>query len=127
MTLKRTKLRKVSKNPIKALKNRADRVLQDYFRKNYPDLKCVCGNPAELQHHYILKSVSNYLRYDEKNLIPLCQHCHSLIHFYGKGKIIEGKVAVERGADWIKYIEEGQKKHIVLTKKYLEEIIKCYG
>lgn len=124
--MKRSPLRKHSKNPIKKLKTKADYALQCYFRKKSLDCSG-CGKKADIVHHYILKSVSNYLRYDEKNLIPLCQHCHSLIHFYGKGKIIEGKVAVERGKEWLDYIEEGQKKHIVLTKVFLENIIKKYG
>ena len=51
----------------------------------YPQLKrcwkrChFCGKPTEHIHH--IKGRSNLLlRYDLKNLIPLCANCHHLIH-----------------------------------------------
>lgn len=50
----------------------------------YPKLsqnaRCaLCGKKAEHQHH-IIPRANDLLRYDVKNLLPLCHDCHSLVH-----------------------------------------------
>ena len=42
---------------------------------------CVfCGKKATTCHHFIRQSRSNYLRCDDRNLIPICQKCHYRLH-----------------------------------------------
>ena len=61
------------------LEKKADTLLQQIYTKKFP--KCeVCGQPTNCIHHFIEKSKSNRLRYEEINLIPVCLSCHSKIH-----------------------------------------------
>jgi len=124
--MKRTPLRKTSKNPIKKLKTKADRLLQDYYRAKYPDKKCeVCGNPFELCHHHVEKSKSNLLRYKEPlNLIFLCKKCHNALHF-GVYNVVS-IYTLKRGKKWERKLQKLSQDHIVLTENYLNNIIKYY-
>lgn len=50
----------------------------------YPKLKnnrrcACCGRPAEHVHH-IIPRANTLLRWDIKNLIPLCAECHAKVH-----------------------------------------------
>ena len=110
---------------IGQLKKQADRALQDFFRKI--KTKCeICKNPYQVAHHFIKKSQSNYLRYDIKNLIFICQSCHSKFHSFSDA-LMTVWVYRLRGAKWMKYIE----KHRHLLKKdnreELMKIIRKYG
>ena len=58
----------------------------------YPKLsrnrRCaVCGKPAEHVHH-IIGRANILLRWDVKNLIPLCQECHQRIHAHKEELIL---------------------------------------
>jgi len=96
---------------IGKLKQRADRALQDHFRRI--KTRCeLCPNPYQVAHHFIPKSSSNYLRYDEKNLIFVCQPCHSKFHSF-PDPLIAIRVEKLRGKAWVKWIEN----HRHLLKK----------
>ena len=124
--LKRTPLRRKSKNPRKKLINRADTALQDYYRVKWADVPCEgCGGKMELCHHYVLKSHSNRLRYEEINLIPVCKSCHSKVHGFN-GEIVNAQITLNRGQDWLNKIRELEREHIKLGIKDLEEIIIKY-
>jgi hypothetical protein len=124
--MRKTKLRKHSKSPLKSLQRKADIALQEFYRQT--ETKCEgCGARAELRHHFILKSHSNRLRYEEKNLIPLCKSCHSKIHCFGQGQMIEAKIALGRGEEWIKELQKLSKEHITFLKADYLKIIKGYG
>lgn len=115
-------MRKISKNSIRRLKIKADRLLQDWFRIHCPFLKCeICGKNFEVMHHFVEKSKSNYLRYHPTNLIPLCNFCHSKIQW---DNTIQVKIALKMGDDWFSIIEFlKQIKRPPYTKKELMEII----
>ena len=120
--MKRTKLRRVSKNPIKRLKDRVDRVVQDWYRANYPDEKCeCCGRPFELMHHFILKSHCNALRYHKANLIFICSKCHAKIHMFGASEL-NALIGWKRGKLWYTKIMKLKNTYLSLTPKYLNEI-----
>lgn len=72
--------------------------------KLYPHLRkgkrChFCGKPAEHIHHIISRQVL-LLRFDLKNLLPLCSDCHRLIH--DKGFSVENYISPSR---WL-YLEQ---------------------
>lgn len=123
--MKRTPLRKRSKSKLTL--DKADRALQDYYRRNYPtDLCEVCGAIAEVRHHHIEKSKSNYLRYNPINLIALCHKCHQKIHF-GDNSIV-AVYSVKRGEEWVNKIEELKKiKKPYYSQKELKEIIDLFS
>lgn len=125
--MKKSPLRKKSRNLLKGLKDRADRALQDFYRATYPDKKCEsCGAPFQLMHHFIPKSQSNYLRYMDSNLIFLCHKCHYLHHNTGD-PLIHGRVIQGRGFEWLDAIQQarrvqrsspGKKEYLEVMKKY---------
>ncbi len=113
------------KKPIKisTLRKKADRLMQEWGREKY--IEClVCGEPVSCLHHYFPKSISSALRYDEDNLIPVCNSCH-FRHHNGDPRIHN---AINRilGDKWLKGIEK--KKHLIIktNKGYYEGIIKKY-
>lgn len=119
------KLKKKSKlKSIGSLKIKADRTQQDYFRRIKE--KCeLCYNPYQVAHHFIHKSSSNYLRYDEKNLIFVCNSCHSKFHSF-PDPMIAIRVERLRGQDWVKYIEEHRHLFKNDNRAELQEIINKY-
>jgi len=122
--MKKTPLKRIGKNPIRKLKLKADIALQNFYRTKGE--KClICIKPAELQHHFILKSMCNRLRYEKINLIPLCKSCHFRAHF-GNSNFIGGQIVYIKGKKWLDKIRRLEKEHISLTRKYLEEIIERY-
>jgi len=124
--MKKTFLKRKSKNPRKKLIDIADRALQDWYRKEYPNEPClVCGNKTDLRHHFIDKSRSNRLRYEPINLIPLCFKCHYKAHF-GSENLIGAEIQVKKGKKWLEKIKQIEKEHITLPPKVLEEIIRKY-
>lgn len=106
--MKKSKLKRKSKNPIKIAKDEADAALQNAYRRNYPDAECEsCGNRFYCIHHHILKSKSNNGRYAEINLIFICKYCHDLIHF-GNLHIV-AKYTAKRGKKWVEEITKLEK------------------
>ena len=90
--------------------NKADKLLTPIVRKLTP--KCeACGNDTQVAHHWIEKSRSNYLRYDLRNLIALCQSCHTKIH-NRFGNSVTGCLDVadiiiqKRGKKWKKQLDK---------------------
>ena len=115
MKSKPPKTRKRPRKPklptIGDIKAKADRALQDSFRRNNPGKKCeMClVNDFQVMHHFIWKSQSNFLRYDEKDLIFVCNPCHSKFHAF-PDPTYPIKVAVMRGPEWVEYIEKNKHK-----------------
>lgn len=92
----------MEKSKKQRLKRKLDRLIQDIYQKKYP-ICLVCGQPTTEMHHFIQKSQSLALRWDEKNLIPLCQSCHYKIHRIGDAEIIS-TIIRKKGEAWEKYI-----------------------
>jgi len=87
---------------IKAFKKKLDRLVQQVYT---PGKRClVCGNPAHCVHHYIRKSQSLWLRWSEKNLIPICSHCHTLHHRAGDPRIHQ-QIVRKKGNKWADMLE----------------------
>ena len=122
-------LRKKSLQPIPRLKSKADRQLQDWHRNKYPNQKCEgeCGRHFDVMHHFIEKSRSSRLRYEEINLVFLCHHCHSLHHRFGDSTI-HAKIVLKRGAEWFGKIETLRREYLdINNRKFLEGILVRYA
>lgn len=77
--MKRSPLRRRSKNPVKILQKKCDQLWQKYITAKYPVCD-LCGKPTYCGHHFVEKSRSSRLRYEEENMIPVCKVCHMHIH-----------------------------------------------
>ncbi len=102
----------------KAIKLWAEIVMR---KGNY---KClVCGKRATDPHHFIFRSRSLVLKYDVENGIPLCGHCHTLIH-RRQDSAVQGMIALKKGEDWLNYIKSRKVLSTTKTIKWLKEQIR---
>lgn len=112
-----------SKDPQKE----ADKLLQEYVRTTFPRCEA-CGAKTQVGHHWIEKSRSNLLRYDLKNIIPLCNSCHTKIHnLFGSSVTGSLKIAEiiikKRGEEWKKEMERLATKTVKTGRGYwLEQL-----
>jgi len=104
------------------LKKEFDKILQQKGRERYQRCE-VCGQPISCLHHFHPKSVSNALRYDWDNLIPICNGCHSRHHQMGD-PIIHGAIIKKRGQDWYDKLLVRRYRETVKTNKVYYERIK---
>ena len=63
-----------------------------------------CALGTQVAHHHVHKSKSTRLRYEISNLIPLCHHCHQVLHHnesYWASVIVQRK-----GLDWFAKLQQ---------------------
>ena len=96
--MKKTRLKRKSSSDIRKLIDKADRLLQDYYRTLALDC-LVCGNRSDIVHHFVEKSQSAGLRYEPLNLCPLCRSCHARHHLAGDPEIV-GTIIKKKGQAW---------------------------
>jgi 5-methylcytosine-specific restriction endonuclease McrA len=109
---------------IEQIKKKLDRLIQEKNVPLYP--RCfVCGNPTHAMHHYIQKSQSMNLRWDERNLIPLCQHCHCSHHISGNPRIHQ-IIIKKKGHAWADELERDRRVIFKATVSNLKEKLKEY-
>jgi len=73
-------------------------------------------------HHYIQKKQSLKLRWDERNLIPLCKSCHCKHHIAGDPHINE-VILRKKGFEWANELEEERRVFYKVNVKILEDLI----
>ena len=112
---------RIKKKAISILKTKADRLLQLVYVPLNP--KClICGDKTSEMHHFVQKSQSNYLRYNESNLVPLCRRCHSRHHLSGDSSIVT-KIIEIKGLDWANKLQEDRHKIFKLNRAFLDYVI----
>lgn len=85
-------------NKKQSLKKKLDKLVQE---KGMQMCKVclVCGGVASCRHHYIQKSQSLNLRWDFRNLVPICSHCHTVHHKSGDPRIHQ-IILKKKGHKW---------------------------
>ena len=125
--MKKTKLKRRSKSPLRKAIESADKALQDWYRKNYPNEKCEsCGKRFELMHHFYEKSQSARLRFEHKNLIFLCHGCHFRHHNTGDQDIMS-KVILKRGTKWLNNLRKLKLETAQINKQVAEQMTIKYA
>lgn len=125
--MKRTALRKKGKSKSSILQKECDRLLQLVNKATHSECEA-CGGPNQVGHHWIEKSRSNFLRYDlERNIIPLCNSCHSKIHNIFGNNIMGGLNVAEaiiekRGRAWKETLERERAKTIKTDVAHYESV-----
>ena len=119
-------MRKRSKSKITI--DRADRSLQDAYRRKYKGELCesCLGQLFQVIHHHISKSKSNAGRFRQPiNYIKLCHSCHSKIIF-GDNNIV-ATYSIKRGKRWLEKIEKLKAiKRPYFSRGELQKIINYY-
>ena len=106
------------------LKKQLDKLMQEKLLPKNP--RClVCGNPTSEMHHYIEKSKSLYLRWNPKNLVPLCRQCHCKHHFSGDPRIVQ-EIVRKKGHQWADELERDRRKVLKDNLKTLEAIYESF-
>jgi 5-methylcytosine-specific restriction endonuclease McrA len=96
---------------ISYYQHKLDKLIQEIGRAVYK--KClVCGRPMSCLHHFYPKSMSETLRHDWENLIPVCQSCH-FSHHNGNPDIHAAIIEI-KGQDWLDGLKEKKKQ---ITKR----------
>lgn len=116
----------ISKTTIKTLEKTAGRLWKEACYVKWGDNCTCCGAQATVFHHFVPKSISNNLRYDVLNGVPVCQRCHYLIHFTHdtlKRRYLEDAIIKKRGKKWITYISKEKGTRINKNKMWFEEQI----
>ena len=104
-------------------RKKADKLMQMWGRLNYT--KClICGKKMSCLHHYYPKSSSSTLRYDEDNLIPICQGCHFRHH--NGDPSIHNTVNEKKGKAWLKRLQSKKEGYIKTNIQYYKDIIEKY-
>ena len=111
------------KTPTKqSIRNKADRVLQEYIRNQHGQELCeLCGERnVVVGHHFIYKSQSLALRFELENIIPLCRDCHLYAHRWQN--LFAAKITAKRGEEWLRGLEEARKngQGVKFTKAWAE-------
>lgn len=115
------KPKKKKTKSIKTLRNKADKLLQQWGRKEYSGC-FVCNSPEFCLHHVITKSSSAALRYDPANLLPLCNKHHCLIH--KQPALITAQITVRLGKKWVDYLSKNKfNPNLKTNKGYYQAII----
>jgi len=112
------------KKSVSKLKKKADVEFKKFIRTR--DKKCLrCGCLENLQaSHSIPVSHGNRLRYDEKNVITLCYHCH--LNWWHKNPIEAGEWFKNKFPENYEYVERVKNETKKFTIFELEEIIAKY-
>ena len=118
-TITTKKKKKKKKDKRIQLKRDLDKLIQEIYVRKYP--RClVCPNKTSEMHHFIPKSRSLFLRWDERNLIPLCKKCHCSHHF---GDVtIHATILKKKGWEWYDSINKDRHKIMKNTLENLRSI-----
>jgi hypothetical protein len=113
-----------------SLKKEGDKLLTPLAKQLHPYCEA-CGMQSSVGHHFIEKSRSNLLRFDLRNIISLCQSCHTKIHNQFRGNSLGTHDVVERviksrGTKWYKELRSLEHKSIkadiIFWSKMVEEL-----
>lgn len=107
------------------LKKLADKKLQEVNHALHKNCEA-CGGQNQVGHHWIEKSRSSFLRYDLRNIIPLCNSCHSKIHNIFGNSIVGGlnvaeKIISIRGKKWKLLMDKLQPEYVKTNNAFYEE------
>lgn len=106
---------------LSSLERKADALFQIRMREKYP-VSIISGLPTEVIHHYVPKSQSNNLRYDELNAIPLTCAEHFRHHTCGDPNIM-ATILKKKGQDWNDDLQLRRRTICKHTIEYLQKII----
>lgn len=109
------KPKKKKNQTIHYWQTKADKLMQETGRQMYK--KCiVCGSPMVCMHHIYPKSQSTYLRYNWKNLVPVCHKCH-MAHHNGDPEI-HVRIIKTKGQDWFDDLTAERNKNRYVNAGY---------
>ena len=101
-------------------RRKCDALMQEIGTRDNPQCT-LCNQPCNVMHHFFPKSVSAYLRYDWRNLIPLCNGCHNRLHQSGDPSY-EQRIISIRGQPWYDELDKVRRTEIKVNVGYYRNV-----
>lgn len=95
---------------------KADKAMQELGRCIYEECM-ICGGEYSCLHHFFPKSTSTFLRYNLKNLVPICAGCHHRHHNANDPRIHQAVIKM-RGQEWYDELESIMNTNIGINAGY---------
>lgn len=113
---------------LKSLRDKCDKFLTPICKKTTPHCEA-CGKHTEVGHHWIEKSRSSYLRYDLRNIVALCNSCHTKIHNRFGNSVVGGLdvaqiIIKKRGKTWKMQMDADQPNYVKIDRNFYMENMK---
>ncbi len=112
----------MAKSTKQAIRNKADKLLQEYVRLLYKGILCYgCGErEMTVGHHFVSKKNSMALRFSISNIIPLCQQCHFLVH--NQPHLVEPKICFLMGKEWYDELMQEKRQTVKFNLRWITGI-----
>lgn len=104
------------------LQKKADKRMQEIGKILNPR-SLISGQPTQVMHHLLPKSVSARLRYDWENLIPLTNAEHCRLHQSGDPSIEMEIVKKRGGIEWFEKLRAKGRETIKVNRLYYENVM----
>lgn len=120
------KPRKLRPQSQAKLRKACDTLMQEKGKKLFPR-SILSGEPTQVMHHFVPKSVSARLRYEWDNLIPLTNGEHMRLHQSGDPEYEQRIMEIKGKGWWLRLLtlkREIIKVNVGYYKKVLEELKK---
>jgi hypothetical protein len=114
--------KKPKKKSVKYWRNKCDKLLQEIVLLVYKECE-ICGGELSCGHHFVPKSISSFLRYYWKNIVPICVACHIGIELR-KSHLITARIVLKRGEEWLKDLEQKSRLYVKTDRVYYEKTYK---
>jgi len=111
------------KNPKRLLQLKADKLMQTWGRLYYKEC-LACGGKYNCLHHYFTKGSSAALRYDKKNLVPICVKCHMTHHH--DSPIPHNRINEKKGKKWVDDLTRRQHDYVKTNMQYYKDMFEYW-
>ena len=118
--LLKEKDKKEKSHPLSWWRKTCDRLMQEVGRKRYP-VSLISGQPTQVMHHFVPKSVSSNLRYDFDNLIPLTNAEHCRLH-QSPDPTTEQMIRTLKGDIWWHKLRTRKQQIIKVNVEYYKQV-----
>ena len=112
------------KSPKRKLQLECDALMQTWGRLYYKDC-LVCGGKYNCLHHYFTKGSSAALRYDKKNLIPICGGCHTK-HHLSNLPTVGNTINRKKGKAWVDDLTRRQHDYVKTNMQYYRDMFEYW-
>ena len=103
-------------------RRKCDALLQNIVRLTYTSC-IVCGKTNIVGHHYWPKSSAGVLRYNMKNIVPLCMGCHYKLHLGYPS--IQNAINEAKGKEWLDELNALKRQFVKCdTISYYKNMVK---
>lgn len=103
-------------------RKKCDKKMQEVGQRLFPR-SILSGNPTQVMHHFVPKSVSARLRYDWDNLIPLTNAEHMRLHQSGDPDY-EHQIIQKKGVEWYENLRKRGREIIKINVSYYKEVLR---